>query len=322
VPSNPRLAAKWFLRAAEQGHATAAHNVAACYAKGTGVERDSVKAIKWYSQAAGKGLMASQVQLGKLLYTVDADCGRDRNLAVELLNKAAEAGDTEAQVALAIVYLKGEDTAQDRPRAEALLRQAAQSGHAGAAVQLGHLCSGKYGASTEAINLKEANAWYTKAAQAGDAEAQYALGMLHLNSNVAAADSAEAVSWIERAANNDHPASLFQLGVMYGTGTAVRRDAQRALQWYELAAQLGHPLAQYNLAVMLAKGEGCEPDRDQAQTWFRKAAERGLPSAEAALRGMNGADGASASSSRRAAGHLQKHDAATTNAPAVPARSR
>jgi TPR repeat protein len=240
---------------------------------------------------------------------------------LELLKKAAETGDTEAQVALATVYLKGEETPRDPSRAEALLRQAVQNGHAGAALQLGHRYSGKYGAGPEVVNFKEATVWYTKAAEAGDAEAQYALGMLHLNGNVEAADSAVAISWIERAANNDHTASLFQLGVMYGTGTAVRRDAQRALGWYELAAQLGHPLAQYNLAAMLAKGEGCEPDRGQAQSWLRKAAEQGLPAAEAALRGMNGSGGAIVPSMDRAAGRPQKNDAAMTAAPALPTPS-
>ena len=143
VPSNPREAAKWFLRAAEQGHATAAHNIAAYYAKGTGVELDTSKAIEWYKKAAEKGITASQVQLGKLLYSVDADGGRDRNLAVDLLNKAAATGDNEAKLALAMLYLKGEETARDPSRAEALLKQAAESGHPGAALQLGHLYSGK-----------------------------------------------------------------------------------------------------------------------------------------------------------------------------------
>jgi uncharacterized protein len=217
--------------------------------------------------------------------------------------------------------LKGEETSRDPSRAEALLRQAAQNGHAGAGLQLGHLYSGKYGEAAKATNLKEAIAWYSKAAEAGSADAQYALGMLHLDGSVEGADSAAAVSLIERAANNDHAASLFQLGVMYGTGTAVRRDAERALGWYELAAQLGHPLAQYNLAVMLTKGEGCEPDRSQAQSWFRKAADQGLPAAEAALRGMNDRGDSNVSLRDRAVGRPQKDDDAMTTARALPTPS-
>ena len=57
----------------------------AYYAKGTGVEKDLAKAVEWYKRAAEKGLTASQVQLGKLLYSVDVAGLRDRNAAVDLL---------------------------------------------------------------------------------------------------------------------------------------------------------------------------------------------------------------------------------------------
>ena len=144
VPNNPREAAKWFLRAAERGHATAAHNIAAYYARGTGVEQDAFKAVEWYKKAAAKGITASQVQLGKLLYSVDVDGVRDRDLAVDLLRKAAATGDNDAKIALAGAVSAGEDTARGSSRAKLLLKQAAESGHTGAALQLGHLLPASY----------------------------------------------------------------------------------------------------------------------------------------------------------------------------------
>ena len=113
----------------------------------------------------------------------------------------------------------------------------------------------------KSVKKSDAIMWYTKAAEAGEAEAQYILGMLYLNGNGVPADLTAAADWIEKAAHNDHAASQFQLGVMYSTGQGVPKDLPQAIAWYELAAQLGHPPAQYNLAVMLAKGQGCEPDR-------------------------------------------------------------
>jgi TPR repeat protein len=59
-------AARWFQRAAEQGHATAAHNIGVFLAKGMGVERDVAKATEWFKLAADAGITAAQVQLGKL----------------------------------------------------------------------------------------------------------------------------------------------------------------------------------------------------------------------------------------------------------------
>ena len=191
-------------------------------------------------------------------------------------------------MALAILHLQGEGVARDSSRAKDLLKQAAESGHPGAALQLGHVCFGKYGSDVQEINRSEAIRWYTKAAEAGNAEAQHILGMAYLNGTDVPVDLATAVNWIEKAAHNDHAASQFQLGVMYCTGQGVPQDLPNAIAWYELSAQLGYPLAQYNLAVMLAKGQGCEPDRNKALSWFQKAAARGLVAAQSALREFDG----------------------------------
>ena len=124
-------------------HATAAHNIATYYAKGTGVEKDAAKAVEWYKKAAEKGITASQVQLGKLLYSVDIEGLRDRNAAVDLLKQAANSGDNDAKVALAILYLQGDEIGGDPLQGKRLLQQAAETGHPGAALRFGHLCSGK-----------------------------------------------------------------------------------------------------------------------------------------------------------------------------------
>ncbi|HSC42988.1 MAG TPA: SEL1-like repeat protein, partial [Candidatus Binatia bacterium] len=284
VPTNMREAAKWFLRAAEQGHATAAHNIAACYGNGTGVERNAAQAIEWYKKAAANGITASQVQLGKLLSSGEKDAPRDQNLAANLLEGAAATGDREAKMALALLYLQGEGVVRDLPRAEVLLTQAADGGHAGAALQLGHVYFGKFGGDVQKLDKSKAIGWYTKAAEAGNPEAQHILGMAYLNGIDVPVDLAAASSWIEKAAHNDYAPSQFQLGVMFCTGQGVPKDISNAIAWYELAAQLGYPLAQYNLAVMLAKGQGCEPDLNKAHSWFQKAAERGLVAAQNALR--------------------------------------
>ena len=197
---------------------------------------------------------------------------------------APATGDREAKLALAMLYLQGEGVSSDLSRAEELLKQAADGGHAGAALQLGHVYFGKYGGDTQKVDKGEAIRWYTKAAQAGNPEAQHILGMAYLNGTDVAADLAAAASWIEKAAHNDYAPSQFQLGVMFCTGQGVPKDISSAIAWYELSAQLGYPLAQYNIAVLLAKGQGCEPDRNKARSWFQKAADRGLVAAQNALR--------------------------------------
>ena len=47
--------AKWYRKAAEQGHANAQHNLGNRYRKGEGVTQDYAEAVKWYSKAAEMG---------------------------------------------------------------------------------------------------------------------------------------------------------------------------------------------------------------------------------------------------------------------------
>ena len=49
------LAAKWFHRAAEQGHAESQYKLGECYRYGWGLEKDEVEAMKWYRKAAEQG---------------------------------------------------------------------------------------------------------------------------------------------------------------------------------------------------------------------------------------------------------------------------
>ena len=48
-----------------------------------------------------------EVQLGKLLYSVNVDGVRDRDLAVDLLGKAAATGDNDAKIALGCAVSSG-----------------------------------------------------------------------------------------------------------------------------------------------------------------------------------------------------------------------
>ncbi|KXS14205.1 kinase-like protein [Gonapodya prolifera JEL478] len=57
-------AAKWYLKAAQQGNAAAQLNTAMCYENGRGVVKDEKEAVKWYKKAADQGHGVSQWSLG------------------------------------------------------------------------------------------------------------------------------------------------------------------------------------------------------------------------------------------------------------------
>ncbi len=62
VPSNDRLAVKWFEQAALAGHAGAQDTLAYMYLNGRGLDKDPVQAYAWYSLAADNGIfLASKI---------------------------------------------------------------------------------------------------------------------------------------------------------------------------------------------------------------------------------------------------------------------
>lgn len=68
VPENPFEAVKWYRKAAEQGHARAQRNLAACYDAGRGVQADPVEAARWYRAAALQGDSFAEFSLGMMYY--------------------------------------------------------------------------------------------------------------------------------------------------------------------------------------------------------------------------------------------------------------
>jgi TPR repeat protein len=55
VQQNYTLAAKWYRKAAEQGHARAQTNLALMYEDGEGVPQNRQEAIRWFKKAAAQG---------------------------------------------------------------------------------------------------------------------------------------------------------------------------------------------------------------------------------------------------------------------------
>jgi len=131
-----------------------------------------------------------------------------------------------------------------------------------------------------------------KAAQQGDAEAQYNLGAMYHIGEGALQDHKKALSWYKgegvpqdyqkffywtkKAVQQGHAGAQFNLGLMYFQGKEVPQDYKKAVYWYEKSAEQGDTGAQHNLAHMYYTGEGVPQDYKRAFHWFKRAAEQGL----------------------------------------------
>ena len=121
---------------------------------------------------------------------------------------------------------------------------------------------------------------YRLAAEQGDAEAQFNLGVRYFHGRGVPEDIQEAIRWVRLAAEQGHAEARISLGALYDEGRGVPRDHEEAVRWYRLAAEQGHPEAQFNLGVSYDKGEGVARDPHEAARWYRRAAEQGNPEAQ------------------------------------------
>ena len=69
---------------------------------------------------------------------------------------------------------------------------------------------------------------------------------------------------IRKAAEQGDAEAQFNLGCMYDDGEDVPEDDTEAVKWYRKAAEQGHAGAQNNLGYMYEKGEGVSQEYTEA----------------------------------------------------------
>lgn len=242
------------------------------------------------------------------LASFQAKAEQDETLAVELLRKAAEHGDKEAQYNLAICYNDGTGIAKDETEALGWLHKAAEQGYAEAQNRFGVCYRDGIGVSEDE---REAVKWFHKAAEQGYAMAQYNLGNCYysgtgvtkdkmeatgwyrkaaeqgeVNSQLMLAqistDETESVNYLHKAAEQGNAEAQNQLGFYYSIGFGVEENEAESVKWYRKAAIQGNAEAQKSLGDHFF----IDGDNAQAEIWYRKAAEQGDPHAQLAMGDM------------------------------------
>ncbi len=114
-------------------------------------------------------------------------------------------------------------------------------------------------------------------AEAGDAIAQFNLGLLYLDGHGVPQSSAEAANWFRRAAEQDYTEAQHNLGAMYGSGQGVKRDYMQAYKWLNICAAKGNSgcITQRDLiAKKLKPGQVAEAQRLATEFTPHKEADK------------------------------------------------
>jgi TPR repeat protein len=125
------------------------------------------------------------------------------------------------------------------------------------------------------------------AANAGDALAQYYLGVLYDHGEGVVRNYKTATGWYEKAALQGNRDAQFNLGMIYhdGAGAAgqpgsVAQDQAAAAHWLGLAADKQHPMASYLMCQLVDEGQVVERDLNRALELCRIAADSGIAGAQ------------------------------------------
>ncbi|WP_296058743.1 tetratricopeptide repeat protein [uncultured Amphritea sp.] len=212
------LARQMWLNIGGSGRSEALFNLANLYTQGVGVEKDPQRGIELYRESAEAGSRAAAYQLG-LIY-LHSPVFKNRGQARQWLTVAALDGDSDAADLLA--SMQSNDPADPLSQVEALLI-AGDSDQALVLLQLLAAASpSDYRAMTRLAWLYEsglaverdidrAAGLFKQAAEAGNAEAQYALSVMYQTGVGQAQDDRMAQQWLMRSAAQNYPPAINKL---------------------------------------------------------------------------------------------------------------
>lgn len=187
------------------------------------------------------------------------------------LVRKAESGDTDAQYALGQLYWRGERTPRDVVAALDWFRRAAKDGNPEHLKTLGLiLCDSDF----EFGNFKDGFSHMLAAAGAGDRAAQYFVAVEYATGGRVSRDPATAALWYRRAAESGHVEAEYNLGIMHLEGDGVAKDFDEGRRRILSAAERGEYLARDFLSRAYSLGLfGYPIDTEQASHWRRLATQ-------------------------------------------------
>ena len=202
---------------------------------------------------------------------------RDKRIFQQTI-KSARLGVPEAQYEVALMYANGIGVPQSVEQAVNWLQQAAQRGMAGAQYLLGTRFESGIGVP-QSVQL--AMLWFGRAAEQNHVKAIYRLGRLHARTHME-----QALALYQQAAEAGLAEAQYALANAYEKGLGSDVDPVWAVHWYRSAADQGLASAQFALGEMMLRGDGVLPDAEMALRLFRLAASQFHIGAKVAIERM------------------------------------
>lgn len=196
---------------------------------------------------------------------------------IDSIRYKAEHGDAKYQYAYGVCYEKGWGVDQNMKQAMAWYQKAAKQDNGPAYNSIGNLYRMGNGVTADP---KQAFTWYQKGADAKDAQAMLNLGNCYYYGMGTEKDEKIAVEWWKAAAEVGNAYAMAQMGDCYYFGLGVEKDLAKAIEYYTPAVDKNISSAQYRLGILYYTGNGVQQDQTYAKLLMQKARDGGMKEAQ------------------------------------------
>jgi len=297
TPKDPTTAAKWFQKAADQGHAGAQFMLGMAYKSGKGVPKDVSGAAKYFALAAKQKDRHAQLALG-FLYFDGLGVPQDYIQAYVLGNLVLVNGVQEGSILteevtrklappdLALAQAKALEAVNNEmgiKPSKAVHSSSDQQPNLGSKERRLQELTKQYKnvpypdiISSARNGFADARDFIIYKAQQGDMEAQYWYGGMIFYGNGIPKDQPEGVKWIMKSANQGYASAELLLGECYDYGDGVQKNRSEAIKWWESAAKHNDYKAMGKLGDYYCNRNDGGKNINEAIKWYIEASKNEL----------------------------------------------
>jgi uncharacterized protein len=196
----------------------------------------------------------------------------NKKSAINQLERWANDGLPVAQRELALAYAS---RTERRAQAVQWLQKAATAGDAQAQFELAKaLHEGKMGFAQD---WAQAWKWFELAAKQGDGKASFMLARMAAHGQGLPRDPELSVKWLQEGSRQRNAQAMYQLSVAYANGDGIPRNMMQARYWLNMSAEHDYNVAVQALAMELdGLGGQDSPFAERSRQLFKEASDHRL----------------------------------------------
>lgn len=276
---NYETAINYYEKAEQQKSVDASYFLGGLHNHGLGVKQDKAKALTLWEKAATAPHIRASFKAGKMYVNAYLETQDEEKAkkAHQYLKQAADANYVDALYLLALLHEEGIGCDKSPIDSMTYYTKAAEAGHASAQYKLGEFYEG----IVEEGHNEKALMWYEKAAKQQHIEARLALGRIHREGHMVPKDLKKSFDYARELSEEKSSVVVAEMKALVKEGSAD------ALKWFEEQAAKGNPVAQNYMARAYEEGVLVPQNLRTAIDLYQQAALKGRRSAENRLSELN-----------------------------------